>query len=113
SSGPVGHMVAKGQLLSELAKFLGNELGHPVIDKTGLTATYDFTLEYTPNLMKGGLPPPPGFAGPAGTGPADSASEPGSNIAAAVQQLGLKLESKKAPLDLIVVDSANKVPTEN
>jgi len=63
-----------------------------VIDKTGLTGRYDFTLEY------------------AGLG--DDATGP--NIFSAVEkQLGLKLDKSKAPLDVIVIDHIDKVPVEN
>jgi uncharacterized protein (TIGR03435 family) len=101
SNGPVGHMVAKAQPMSVLATMLGNQLSHPVLDKTGLTGKYDFTVEFTPNL--------PGAAAAAG-----DASDPGSSLAAAIQrQLGLGLSPGKAKLDVVVVDKAERVPTEN
>ena len=63
-----------------------------VIDKTGLTGRYDFTLEYA--------------------GLNDDANGPG--IATALEkQLGLKLEKIKAPLDVIVIDRMEKTPIEN
>jgi uncharacterized protein (TIGR03435 family) len=60
---------------------------------------------------------PPGMSagrgGPA-VGAADAASDPsGSSIFQAVQALGLKLDPRKLPLDMIVVDKGDKVPTEN
>lgn len=112
-SGPLGHIVAKAQTLAQLAGMIGNQLGHPVIDKTGLTGKYDFTVEFKPDLN--GLPLlPPGAAGPGGPPAGDNASEPGSNIESALQlQLGLRLVKGKAPLVMIVVDHANKTPTEN
>jgi uncharacterized protein (TIGR03435 family) len=45
--------------------------------------------------------------------PADAASDPGGSIFTAVQALGLKLEPRKAPLTMIVVDHVEKMPTEN
>ena len=120
-------MQANGQTMKGLADMLSNQLGRPVIDETNLTGKYDFTLDYAPEegQMRGpmGLMPPPQHmdvpvggpgGGPAG-GPAPAASgETGPNLVTAVQeQLGLKLESKKGPLDLIVVDHVEKVPTEN
>jgi uncharacterized protein (TIGR03435 family) len=111
TGGPVGHMVARAQPLSGLASMLGNQLNRPVVDKTGLTGKYDFNLEYTPDLS-GMPPPPPGLAGPGA--PSTEASTPGSNIAAAIeQQLGLRLVGSKDKLDVVVVDKAERVPTEN
>jgi uncharacterized protein (TIGR03435 family) len=46
--------------------------------------------------------------------PADAAAEPsGGSIFAAVQQMGLKLEARKAPIEQIVIDHVEKMPTEN
>jgi uncharacterized protein (TIGR03435 family) len=115
--GPSARLLAKGLTLAEFASRLGQQLRHPVFDKTGLTGRYDFTLEYTPDLSGMQLPPkPPGpdEAAPSAAAPADGASEPGSNINSALEkQLGLKLTEAKASLDVIVVDHAEKVPTEN
>jgi uncharacterized protein (TIGR03435 family) len=108
-NGPSAHTVAKAQPLSKLTTMLGNQINRPVLDKTGLTGKYDFNIEFTPNLPLG--PPGPGQAGSA---PADSASEPGPNLADAVQrQLGLRLVSSKAKLDMVVIDKAEKMPTAN
>ena len=97
--------VAKAQPLSKLVAMMSAQLNRPVIDKTGLMGFYDFTLEFT--LV---LPLPPG-ASP--TAPA-AASDPGPDLAAAVErELGLKLVGGKAKLDVIVIDQAEKVPTEN
>lgn len=110
-NGPAAHMIGKAQTMAQLAATLGNQLNHPVVDKTGLTGKYDFSVEYRPD----GLPGLPSPAGAAGLGPASQdASEPGSNIESAVQdQLGLRLVKGKAPMDVIVVDHAEKTPTEN
>ncbi len=113
---PTARMVVKGLPISEVASRLAGLLRRPVIDKTGLTGRYDFTLEFTPDLTGFPiLPPPPGAPGgaPTASSPA-SASDPGSNINAAVEkQLGLKLTSTKGKVDVIVVDHAEKTPTEN
>jgi uncharacterized protein (TIGR03435 family) len=114
AGGPVGHMVARAQPVSGLAGVLGNQLNRPVLDKTGLTGKYDFNLEYTPDLSRMPALPPPGLAGPAPGAPSTEASEPGSNLIAAIeQQLGLRLVSSKAKLDVVVVDKAEKTPTDN
>jgi uncharacterized protein (TIGR03435 family) len=106
-NGPSAHTVAKAQPLSKLTTMLGNQMNRPVLDKTGLTRKYDFNIEFTPNL-------PPGQLGP-GTAVAaqvDNTTEPGPNLADAVQrQLGLRLVASKAKLDVVVIDKAEKVPT--
>jgi uncharacterized protein (TIGR03435 family) len=97
---PHSRMAAKAQPLSALAQMLWNELGVPVLDQTGLTGEYDFTLAFAPQLFRNGVALP---------GDPDEA-----DIFSAVQeQLGLKLDSKKVPLDVLVIDRADKAPTEN
>jgi uncharacterized protein (TIGR03435 family) len=113
-------LTAAGQGISNMIDFLTMQLGRPVVDGTGLTGKYDFQLEFAPEAGQGpfkGLPPPPPGAGPGpgggdGGGPASSA-EPAQNLVTAVQQLGLKLVPGKGPVDLIVIDKAEKVPIEN
>ena len=112
-TGPSAHIVGRAQPMSGLTQLLGNQLNKPVVDKTGLTGKYDLQVEYTPDMSSMPGLPPGVVPGPTGGGD-NSASEPGSNLAAAIQQqLGLKLVSGKAKLDVIVVDKAEKVPTEN
>ncbi|HWC98057.1 MAG TPA: TIGR03435 family protein [Candidatus Sulfopaludibacter sp.] len=112
-----GHLEAKHNSIDSLANMLSNLVGKPVIDQTGLKGIYDFTLEYAPDSVEGGPQfagggPPPGA--PGGEGRAPAAADPGATVYAAVQQqLGLKLESKKLPLDNVVIDHIEKVPTEN
>jgi uncharacterized protein (TIGR03435 family) len=91
-------LAAHQEPLSALAKMLRSPADRQVLDKTGLTGTYDFTLEFSFRELT---------AGAAGDDPIPSLFE------ALQQQLGLKLEDKKAPFDLVVVDHAEKVPTEN
>ncbi len=80
-----------------LATLLSRFERETVIDLTGLEGQFEFKLEWTPDN------------GPA---PPDGASAP-SLFTAVQEQLGLKLESRKGPLDVLVVDHAEKVPTEN
>lgn len=111
-TGATVRLQAKGLTLADIAARVANLLGHPVIDKTGLSGRYDFTLEYSASLPPlPGAPPPPA---PNSLNPADAATEPGSSVAPAVEkQLGLKLTRGKATLDVIVVDQVEKIPTEN
>jgi len=115
--GPNGfRMQGAHETMATLADVLSNQLGRPVIDMTGLTAEYDYTLEFSPEGLAGmrGMPMPMGPPPGGGAGPETREAEPGPSIFSAVQeQLGLKLESRKGPVDLIVVDSVEKAPTEN
>jgi uncharacterized protein (TIGR03435 family) len=121
-NGPTARMVGKAQTMAQLATMVGNQLNHPVVDKTGLTAKYDFALEFTPDFNGRTLPPGAIGMGP-GLGPspagdstqAPKASDPGgvTLVGALQQQLGLKLVAAKAPLDVLVIDKAEKEPTEN
>lgn len=103
--------------MDKFAVQLQGMVGRPVRDATGLSGKYDFELSFAPtagqSLMPGGPPirlPPPGGPDSAGAAPEDS----GPTIFAALQdQLGLKLESKKGPVDTLVIDHIEKTPTEN
>jgi uncharacterized protein (TIGR03435 family) len=83
-----------GQLASQLSSYLG----HEVIDRTGLTGQYAINLSFAP-VDPGGA--------------ADGASDPAPSIFQALQdQAGLKLESTKGPVEVLVIDRAEK-PTSN
>jgi uncharacterized protein (TIGR03435 family) len=105
------------QTMSDLANMLSNQLGTPVVDKTGLTGVFDFALDFAPDSLGGrggpaGLPPPP--PPPPGATPEAAAPSDLPPLMAAIQeQLGLKLDKTKGPLDMIIVDKGDKVPTEN
>jgi uncharacterized protein (TIGR03435 family) len=107
-----------------LVNFLSNFLDRPVLDKTGLKGAYEIEFQLSRDDMfavaRGvGMTPAPAegrtIAGSGVSGsPADAASDPSSSsLFQSVQQLGLKLEARKAPLETIVVDHAEKTPTEN
>jgi uncharacterized protein (TIGR03435 family) len=81
--------------------------GRPVIDMTGIQGLYSFTMEYTLAdllAMKDGTT--------SDGGPAPD-REPAPTIFNSLQQLGLKLEARKAPIEMLIVDHAEKIPTEN
>jgi uncharacterized protein (TIGR03435 family) len=109
---PAG-ILASAANISQIVNLLSGRLGRPVIDKTGLKGFFDVRLEFAPESAPGGIGPigpPPG--GPPVAPP--SASDPaGPSIFTAVQeQLGLKLESTKGPVDVLVIDNVQK-PAEN
>jgi len=88
--------------VSQLVDMLTQVLHMPIIDETGLKGKYDVAVDmtsYLPDNFEHSSGPPPDLAG---------------IVMAAVQnELGLKLESRKVPLDMIVVDHMERTPTEN
>jgi uncharacterized protein (TIGR03435 family) len=106
--GGMQSMSASGAPIANLVRMLSGRLGRPVLDKTGLTGKYDFKLEFAPDSNAS-----PGFGGGDGGAPAPAADSGGPNIFTAVQeQLGLKLESGKGPVEIIVIEHAER-PSEN
>jgi uncharacterized protein (TIGR03435 family) len=103
---------AEGATTSALAQALTNQLDSIVTDETGLTGKYNITLNWTPDTIEAG-----GRQRPAATGIGPeslTAQDPTVDLFAALeQQLGLKLVSKKVPRDVLVIDRAEKAPTEN
>ena len=93
----VGKRVAMDRLCFQLGVFLQND-GRPVIDKTGLTGYYDFTLSFMPEL-------PPGFDKE--RLPPEMQARP-SLFDAVRSQLGLKLEATKGPVEYYVVEHIEK-----
>jgi len=91
---------AKGVTMVPVVAMLTQSLGRTVVDKTGLTGLYDFTLTYTSDAD-------------AGSSASDADAPSGPTIFTALEeQLGLKLESAKGPVQVLVIDHIEK-PTEN
>jgi uncharacterized protein (TIGR03435 family) len=122
--GPRG-MVVRNARIEEFAHVLqANILEKPVVDQTGLgDARWDFVLKWTPDPSQRGLgatsapPPPPSGAGaggatPGASTPAGDPDAPPDLFAAFEQQLGLHLQSTKAPVDVMVIEKVEK-PSEN
>ncbi len=92
-----GTVSMKGVALSNFVRNLGGMTGRFVIDKTGLTGPYDLDLQWTPDPAPAGAPPGPPALGD------------GVSLFAAMQeQLGLKLEAKRAPVEVLVIESAER-----
>jgi len=100
--GANGRLIGK-RSMPQLATLLSGILRRPVIDQTGLAGVYEFTLEWTPEV---------GQTGPDATPPAPANPGAPSIFTAVQEQLGLKLDSARAPIDLVIVDGAEK-PSEN
>jgi uncharacterized protein (TIGR03435 family) len=97
-----GTLSAGGFPLSQFAQFLSTTVQRVVVDRTGLTGNFDLNMTWTPDqLPQGRGDPPPGAP------PLPAIDPNGPSIFTAVQeQLGLKLESTRAPVDMLVVDRA-------
>jgi uncharacterized protein (TIGR03435 family) len=97
---PLGMLDARSSTMGEFVHFLQSSiLGQPVVDNTGLTGRWDFTLKWTPDETQ--------FTGPGMKVPppaADDANGPPPLFTAIQEQLGLKLESQKADVPVLVVD---------
>jgi uncharacterized protein (TIGR03435 family) len=120
-AGGTARMRFRDYPLSDLVEQLSFALAVHVVDKTGLNAKYDFTLEFTPpqsGYMVGllaTLPLSPGQKAPLNRdGPNPGQSDSVSVVSSAMEkQLGLKLEAFKVAIDMLVIDHVEKTPTEN
>lgn len=93
------HLIGRGSL-DVLAARLSRQADRLIVNRTGLTGEYDIDVRWSAD------------ASAPSTG--DGAADPGISLAAAMEsQLGLKLQPKKAPVEVMIVDHAEKVPTEN
>jgi bla regulator protein blaR1 len=102
-----GNMAVGGSPMTQIATSLAMFAGRIVVDKTGLAGNYDFTLSWTPDQMPGAGQRPPGAPEPPPIDPN------GPSLFTAVQeQLGLKLDSQRGPVAMLVIDRAER-PTEN
>jgi|CZKC01.1.fsa_nt_gi uncharacterized protein (TIGR03435 family) len=100
SNGVSATMTAQAIPMTGLAANLAGRLGRPVLDKTALTGNYDFKLQFAPDQLQ---------ATPASV--LTDRDDP-SLLTAIQQQLGLKLESGKGPVEVIVIDHVER-PSRN
>ncbi len=105
-------LVAGDVKMPVIAGNLGAMLGVPVFDLTGLTGSYDVAIDASRDDVQNqtmirvdGQPPAPT--------PAELSAPPGQSISESLRKLGLKLESRKMPIEIIVVDGADKTPSGN
>ncbi|HYW48468.1 MAG TPA: TIGR03435 family protein [Bryobacteraceae bacterium] len=97
--------MSMADLAEALPRMAPRYIDMPVVDLTELKGVYDFTLEWSPLGGRGG-------AGRGTDAPA-TADAPPSTIFDAVQDLGLKLEGRKHPVTIIVIDHIERIPAEN
>jgi uncharacterized protein (TIGR03435 family) len=97
-------MTVKNATIADFAGFLQRYImDRPVVDRSGISGRYDFTLDWTPDEFQ--------LSSRAGQSPALAADAP-DLYTAIQQQLGLKLQSAKLPIDVLVIDSVAK-PADN
>jgi uncharacterized protein (TIGR03435 family) len=94
-------MSGGGVSIDQLAQMLSTRVRRTVANKTGLTGNYGFTLEFTPDQM-----PPPGAQAPPGLPPIDPNGP--SLFTALQEQLGLKLDSQRGPVETLVIESVSQ-----
>lgn len=107
SGNGVGRLEVKRADMAALANTLPRLVGRPVVNLTGLTARYDFELEFSREDVNGA-----GMVASSGDGTA-SPADSGVSVFSSIQRVGLRLEAQKLPLDAIVVDRAEKSASEN
>lgn len=99
--GPIGTLHVRNAPMADFAQLLQSALlDRPVVDQTGLPGRWDFTLKWTPDdaqfAAMGAKAPPPSTT--------DAADAPPQLLTAIREQLGLKLEAAKTPVDVVVID---------
>ena len=105
--GGAGTIVVRGGSMSQFTNVLTSWVGRIVVDRTELAGAYDFALNWTPDQM------PQGFDKKVAAGGLAPADPNGPSIFTALQeQLGLKLDSRKGPVDILIILRAER-PTEN
>ena len=100
SPGHIGTESTTAGLAKNLSWF--QQIDRAVIDKTGLSGTFDITVDYTPFVSQPG----------ADVGESDSSS-PSSIFTALKEQLGLKLVPQTGPVDVLVIDHIDEKPADN
>jgi uncharacterized protein (TIGR03435 family) len=103
----LGNLVNVNSSIKDFARIMqAVVLDRPVVDQTGITGRFDFTLKWTPDesqFVGLGVKIPP---------PSDKPDAPPNLFTAIQEQLGLKLDPTKAPVDVLVIDHADK-PSDN
>ena len=100
-----GRWSAQDISMSQFAESLSRQTARPVLDKTGLSGFFNFELRFTPDDNGPHMPDQPAQPVAETIGP--------SIFTAVEEQLGLKLVPKKGPVEILVVDHVERIPTEN
>ena len=104
SSSPRGRSMRANATMKSFAGLLSGLVDRPVVDMTGLSGGFHIELDWTQDDMR---------SNPKENDGAAVDSLPGPTIYTALHEVGLKLESRKAPVEILVVDRGEKAPVEN
>lgn len=96
-----GHLIGGGMPISQLTLPLSQFAQRMVVDRTGLSGNFEFDLKWTPDALPPGAPPP-------GAPPLTIDPNGPSLFTALQEQLGLKLESERAPVEVLVIDHVER-----
>jgi bla regulator protein blaR1 len=100
-----GNVAVSGRTIAQFVTTLSEWVGRPVIDKTGLTGLYDFTLKFAPEGVRAAGPLGPTLTLLQGQGQSPPADPNAPSLSAALEeQLGLRLESARGPIEVVVID---------
>jgi uncharacterized protein (TIGR03435 family) len=112
---PNGIRLAGEMTMEQLAGALTRQLARPVQDHTELAKTYAVDITWMPDSMDGARMAPMGGGpgGPGGPEGAHSGAEAALTLAQALDGVGLKLDARKSPAEVLTVDHAEKAPIEN
>ena len=100
-----GNVAVSGRTIAQFVTTLSEWMGRPVIDKTGLTGLYDFTLKFAPEGVRAAGPLGPTLTLLQGHGQSPPLDPTAPSLSAALEeQLGLKLESARGPVEVVVID---------
>ena len=107
-----GQLTGQAVQMGQVAMLLSQMLGRNILDQTGLKGQYDINLQWTPDVGEGMMVGGPGGPKPPTDNPAPPESTGPSIYTALQEQLGLKLDSSKGPVEIIAVDHVEP-PSEN
>lgn len=108
-------MKASAMTMPSFSDALAGMVGRPVIDKTDLGGSFDFSMDIAMQDLTGSMVRVQRMGPGDGGGERNPAPDnsPGGSLFTSIQKLGLKLEAKRSPVEILVVDQAEKVPAEN
>jgi bla regulator protein blaR1 len=103
-----GDVAVSGRTIAQFVTTLSEWVGRPVIDKTGMSGLYDFTLKFAPEGVRAAGPLGPTLAQRGAQVPAPVDPDAPGLSAALQEQLGLKLEAARGPVEVVVIDRLEK-----